>query len=103
LSGIVKYPALPSSLFLPMEDSISDSLFALQMQLGILPVLKSAVAIESWAVEMDNLAIVLQKADFPAKKEMLAPGTTAHFIKGPPLLERIVSLQEFKLASKCGD
>jgi hypothetical protein len=56
------------------------------MQFGIFPVRKPAVAIESWAVKMDHLAIVLQKPDVSSKKQMLALYAKAHLIERPPLL-----------------
>jgi hypothetical protein len=73
------------------------------MQIGILPVLETAVAIESWTGEMDGLKLILEKPDVPSEKQMLALCAKAHFIQRPPLLERIMSLQEFEFAAKGGE
>lgn len=76
---------------------------ALQVQLGVLPVLEAAIALERGAAEMDHLGGVLEELDVAAKEEVLASGAKAHFVQGPPLLEGIVGLQELELAAEGGD
>jgi len=73
------------------------------MQLWILPVCEAAVAVEGGAAEMDDLILIFQETDVAAEEEVLAPGAEAHLVEGPPLLERVVSLQEFQLAPEGGD
>jgi hypothetical protein len=55
---------------------------------------------------MDDMAIILKKPDVPPEKQVLAPRAKPHLIQGPPLLEGIMSLQQFQLSpggsKQCG-
>jgi hypothetical protein len=73
------------------------------MKLRVFPIYKTTVAIVGGAAEVDGLILVLEEADVAAKEEVLAFGAEAHLVKGPPLLERVVGLEEFEFAAKGGD
>ena len=77
--------------------------FSLQVQIRVAPIGEAAFAIERGAAEMDSLMFVLKEPDFPAQEEMLALFAEPGFIQRPPLLVRIVGLQELQLPSERGD
>lgn len=68
-----------------------------------MPVRETPVAIECWAPELDALVFILQEPDVPSQEEMLALLAVPGFIQRPPLLFRIVGLQQLQLSSKCRD
>lgn len=67
------------------------------MKFRILPVRKAATAVAGRTAKEDVIAVVLREAELPSHEKMFAATAKAKLRERPPLLKRIVLLEQTKL------